>query len=35
MKPFLVEGSWGVNMVAQVYEAKEWSDWFVVAPPTR
>jgi hypothetical protein len=30
LKPFLVDGSWGVNMVAQVYEAKEWADWFVV-----
>jgi hypothetical protein len=35
LKPFLVDGSWGVNMVAQVYEAKEWADWFVVAPPAR
>ena len=32
LQPFLVEGSWGVNMVAQVYEAKEWADWFAVAP---
>jgi hypothetical protein len=30
LQPFLVEGSWGVNMVAQVYEAKEWADWFAV-----
>jgi hypothetical protein len=29
LEPFFVEGTWGVNMVAQVYEAREWSDWFV------
>jgi hypothetical protein len=35
LKPFLVDGSWGVNMVAQVYEAKEWADWFAVGPTAR
>lgn len=32
---YLVDGTWGVNMTAQVYEAKEWADWIVVAPPAR
>lgn len=32
LEPFLVPGTWGVNMAAQVYEAKEWADWVVVAP---
>jgi hypothetical protein len=35
LKPFLVDGSWGVNMVAEVYEAKEWADWFAVGPAAR
>jgi hypothetical protein len=30
LQPYLVEGTWGVNMAAQVYEAREWADWFVV-----
>lgn len=32
LQPFLVEGTWGVNMTAQVYEAKEWADWIVAVP---
>jgi hypothetical protein len=31
LEQFQVAGSWGVNMAAQVYEAKEWADWVVVA----
>lgn len=35
LKPFLVEGTWGVNMTAEVYEAREWADWIVAAPAGR
>jgi hypothetical protein len=30
LQTYFVDGTWGVNMVAQVYEAREWADWFVV-----
>ena len=32
LEQYQVAGTWGVNMAAQVYEAKEWADWIVVAP---
>jgi hypothetical protein len=35
LQTYLVEGSWGVNMTAQVYEAKEWADWIVVPAAAR
>jgi hypothetical protein len=35
LQPFLVENSFGVNMAAQIYEAREWADWFVVTAPAR
>lgn len=35
LQPFLVDGTWGVNMTAQVYEAKDWADWMVVTPAGR
>ena len=30
LQAFLVDGTWGTGMTAQVYEAKEWADWVVV-----
>jgi hypothetical protein len=30
LQAFLVDGSWGTGMTAQVYEAKDWADWIVV-----
>jgi hypothetical protein len=30
LETYLVGGTWGVNMTAAVYEAKEWIDWFVL-----
>jgi hypothetical protein len=35
LQPSLVENSFGVNMAAQIYEAREWADWFVVTAPAR
>jgi hypothetical protein len=35
LQPYLVDGSFGVNMAAQIYEAREWADWFVVTAPAR
>ena len=29
LESFLVGGTWGINMTAAVYEAKEWGDWLV------
>lgn len=30
LQTFLIDGSWGTGMTAQVYEAKDWADWIVV-----
>jgi hypothetical protein len=30
LESYLVAGTWGVNMTAAVYEAKEWVDWTVL-----
>ncbi len=30
LQTYLVDGTWGTGMTAQVYEAKEWADWVVV-----
>jgi hypothetical protein len=30
LQPFLVDGTWGTGMTAQVYEAKDWADWLIV-----
>lgn len=35
LEQYQVAGTWGVNMAAQVYEAKEWADWVVVVPSSR
>ena len=31
LQTYLVDGTWGTGMTAQVYEAKEWADWVIVA----
>lgn len=33
LQTYLVDGTWGTGMTAQVYEAKEWADWFAVTAP--
>jgi hypothetical protein len=30
LQAFLVDGSWGTGMTAQVYEAKDWADWTIL-----
>jgi hypothetical protein len=34
LQSYLVDGTWGTGMTAQVYEAKEWADWTIL-PATR
>jgi hypothetical protein len=31
LQTYLVDGTWGAGMTAQVYEAKDWADWIIVA----
>jgi len=30
LQTYLVDGTWGTGMTAQVYEAKDWADWVIV-----
>jgi hypothetical protein len=30
LQTYLVDGTWGTGMTAQVYEAKDWADWIIV-----